>query len=72
MEVFRPKSWETRKGRAKFADKQLHKIRKKVERNKDLKPCEKKNQLAILKKCKKKIVKILEIPPYESIPIARF
>ena len=71
MELFRPKQWDTRKGRAKFADKQLYKFRKKVEKSKVLKPAEKTNQLNILKKCKKKIVKILEIPLQDKIPSPR-
>ena len=69
MEVFRPKSWETRKGREKFANKKLAKIRKKFEKDKSLSKQEKKLQLDILKKCKKKIIKILELPIKDELPI---
>ena len=71
MELFRPKQWETRKGRAKFADKQLAKIRKKFEKDKLLSKDEKKKQLGILQKCKRKIMKILEIPMKTEIPKSR-
>ena len=68
MEVFRPKQWNSRKGRARFADKQLSKVRKKVLKDKSLSKELRDEHLKILQKCKKKIVKILEIPVKELIP----
>ena len=54
MEFFRPKQWKTRKRKNKFAEKQLTKIRKKVEKDKSLSKSEKKSKLGILQKYKKK------------------
>ena len=68
MEIHRPKQWNTRKGKAKFADKQLSKIRKKFEKDKSLSKSEKTTQLKIIRKCRQKIVKILDLKLKNEFP----
>ena len=68
MEAHRHPEWDTRKGRTRYANKQLRPFRKRISKSKVLSIHQKKTKLAILNDCQKLLERILKFKAPEKPP----